>query len=94
MLKTGDIYDRPVLDSTIYRISHFCYDLMGKPSEHDCDSTLLFNKKNVLTNQLNLYPNPSNGIFNIEMPKSLVMCQTILLFMIQMKISIEDSKHL
>ncbi|MEZ5038123.1 MAG: T9SS type A sorting domain-containing protein [Chitinophagales bacterium] len=71
LLKTGDIYDRPVLDSTIYRISHFCYDLMGKPSEHDCDSTLLFNKKNVLTNQLNLYPNPSNGIFNIEMPKSL-----------------------
>lgn len=44
---------------------------MGKPSEQSCDSTLLFNKKNVLTNQLNLYPNPSNGIFNIEIPKSL-----------------------
>lgn len=67
-LETGSIFDLPVLDSTQNHIAHFCYKIMGSP-EVDCVITKT--QQNILTEKLKVYPNPSDGIFNIELSKSL-----------------------
>lgn len=66
---TGSIFDKPVMDSTQRQLADFCYRMIGSPHT---DCVLSGVKQNILTGQLNIKPNPSSGLFTVELPKSLI----------------------
>lgn len=68
LLQTGSIFDIPVLDSTERHMASFCYNIMGRPVT-DCRITGI--KQNVSVEKLNIFPNPSNGLYTIEIPQML-----------------------
>lgn len=68
LLQTGSIFDVPVLDSTERHIANFCYTILGSPVS-SCITTGI--KRNVITGQLKIAPNPSNAIFNLELPTAV-----------------------
>jgi len=61
---TLQLINQPILDSTLQRITRFIYPLVN------CDNEKVVSgiKQNKVAD-LNLFPNPNNGIFNIEIPK-------------------------
>ena len=60
---TLQLINQPILDSTLHNITRFIYPLLG--CEEDKATSIRQNK----IADLKLFPNPSNGIFNIDMPK-------------------------
>jgi acetyl esterase/lipase len=65
VLQTGSLFDKVILDSTERHIATFCYNIIGKPTTN-CFITKV--KQNIISDQLSIYPNPSNGKFIIEIP--------------------------
>ena len=68
-LLTGSIFNQPYMDNTKKHISEFCYRLMGSPNA--CEVTNL--KPNAVSGQLSIYPNPTSGIFQLEIPRNLLL---------------------
>lgn len=60
---TLQLINQPILDTTLKHITEFIYPLLG--CEDEKATSIRQNK----IADLKLYPNPSNGIFNIDMPK-------------------------
>lgn len=68
-LQTGSIFDKPVMDSTQRQLANFCYRMMGSPLT-DCALSAV--NQNVINGHLNIMPNPSAGLFTVELPASLI----------------------
>jgi len=58
------VFNPPVLDSTKRHITHFCYSLI------DCETRVTGIKEHLVSSNLSIFPNPSTGIFTIQMPKA------------------------
>jgi predicted esterase len=59
------IFNPYVLDSTKSHIANFCYSLI------DCDERITGIKQQVIASNLSVFPNPSTGNFNIQLPKEI-----------------------
>lgn len=57
------IFNPYVLDSTKRHIAHFCYSLI------DCDARTTGIKENIVSSDISVFPNPSQGNFTIQLPK-------------------------
>jgi hypothetical protein len=63
-----NLYNEPILDSTYKSISQFCYRVIGSPNS--CPQTVgVFDQ--AIHGLLKIYPNPSGGIYQLEMPSVL-----------------------
>lgn len=60
---TLQLINQPLLDTTLKHIAEFIYPLVN------CDSRVVSGIKQNKVADLKLFPNPNNGIFNIEIPK-------------------------
>ncbi|MEN9448935.1 MAG: hypothetical protein RJA25_2225 [Bacteroidota bacterium] len=61
-----NLINQPILDSTERHIRDFCYRLL------DCNSKTTGIRQNLMQEHLAVFPNPSNGNFNIELPKNIM----------------------
>jgi len=59
------IFNPYVLDSTKRHIANFCYSLI------DCNARTTGIKENLVSENLAIFPNPSNGSFTIQLPKEI-----------------------
>ena len=59
------IFNPYVLDSTKRHIANFCYSLI------ECDERITGIKQQVIASNLSVFPNPTAGNFNIQLPKEI-----------------------
>jgi hypothetical protein len=64
-----NLYNQPILDSTYKSISQFCYKVIGSPNS--CPQVVSVGPSAV-AGAFKIYPNPSQGLFEIEVPIGLV----------------------
>lgn len=66
---TLNLIDSKILDSTERHIRDFCYSLL------DCNARTTAVRQNLMQERLAVFPNPSNGNFNIVFPKGILAKQ-------------------
>jgi predicted esterase len=67
-LLTGSAINPPVMDSTQRQMANLFYDLLGRP-ETTCNPATSTLQQQVAVGQLKIMPNPSIGIFKVEVPQ-------------------------
>ena len=64
-----NLYNQPILDSTYKSISQFCYRVIGSPNS--CPQSVGV-VNNTIAGAFRIYPNPSQGSFEMEVPTKII----------------------
>lgn len=64
-----NLYNEPILDSTYKSISQFCYKIIGSPNS--CPQSVGV-QNHTIEGAIRIYPNPSNGLLEMEVPSGMV----------------------
>jgi hypothetical protein len=70
ILATGSIFIEPVMGNTKAGIARFCHRIMGSPTTTCATVTAI--SENIIQGALKIFPNPTSGPLNIELPTELV----------------------